>query len=355
MSPDNRKFLTEALYGVTVYVDYISRPQQLSELQSVTYERPPHLYLITRLPLMKLNTETAAINEEFIEGSIKIQHEDTFTEYPFHAPHPFGADRQIVSHWPYDEFVVHDSEGQEIGGGTVANLGLMSTINVPVAAMDYEVLYVGQAYGENGERIAPHRLSSHETLQKALAENPHDKQIWLMVASVSDENFFLEIDPRPLASKSNDEDNDHIRELLDAIDDPPFDESIAVSIAEAGLIRYFQPQYNKIFKNTFPTSNQKMLETLRELDLLGIVVELQSHGIPVLLSSNRVKPHVYHEAKYYIHLDGENRVSDWAMRDWLTPRKISAPRLDPLHTSRLTGECNHVCLHCNRSCHTGGL
>jgi len=142
-----------------------------------------------------------------------------------------------------------------------------------------------------------------------------------MVASISDEHFLIEMDPRATASATDDEDDDHTSRVLDAIENPPFDVSVAVSLAEAGLIRYFQPHYNEIFKNMFPGRRHKMLETLRELDLLGLVVELQSHSIRVRLGSDQVPTSIWHEAKYYIHFDGPDRRSDWAMRNWLTPDK----------------------------------
>lgn len=39
--------------------------------------------------------------------------------------------------------------------------------------------------------------------------------------------------------------------------------------------------------------------------------------MPLSLGSDKVPTSHYHEAKFYIHLDGPDRVSDWAMRDWL--------------------------------------
>lgn len=321
MSSSNRKFLTEFMYLATVHVDYIGRPQQLPELLAADFERPPHLYLITSQPVMTADPDTLQIDDEFIRGTIRIMNRNAFSEYEFRSPHPFGADATIQSPWPHEEFLVYNSTGEHLGGGVVANLGLTSTLRVPIPALEHKVLYVGQAYGKDGERIAPDRLVAHSTLQRILAECPRDRQIWLMLASLSDENFLAEIDAAATASATNDEDNEHISRLAEAIADPPFDRSIAVSLAEAGLIRYFQPYYNKVFKDAFPGPQHRLLEVLRDLDLLALITELQSHNIPVLLSSDQVPAHYYHEAKYYIHLDGSDRRSDWAMRDWLSPDK----------------------------------
>lgn len=223
MSSSNRKFLTEFIYLATVHVDYIGRPQQLPELSAADFDRPPHLYLITSQPLMTTDPETLWIDEEFVHGTIRIMNGSAFSEYEFRSPHPLGADKTIQSPWPYDEFLVHDSTGENLGGGVIANLGLTSTLRVPIPALEHKVLYVGQAYGTDGDRIAPDRLVAHSTLQRILAECPRDRQIWLMLASLSDENFLAEIDGAATASATNDEDSDHISRLAEAVENPPFD------------------------------------------------------------------------------------------------------------------------------------
>jgi hypothetical protein len=90
-----------------------------------------------------------------------------------------------------------------------------------------------------------------------------------------------------------------------------------VSLAEAGLIRYFQPLYNDVFKLRFPGRRHTILENLRERDLMGLVVELQAQDMPLRLGSEKVPYLHYHLAKFLIHLDGPDRDSDWTMRDHL--------------------------------------
>src|SRR5699024_2776898 len=54
--------------------------------------------------------------------------------------------------------------------------------------VDMEVLYIGQAFGSNGERTAIHRLKSHEKLQKILIDchSKHpDKRIFIMLLEMS--------------------------------------------------------------------------------------------------------------------------------------------------------------------------
>lgn len=269
---------------------------------------------------MTADPASAQIDGEFISGTIRIHHADQFNEYEFRSRHPFGNNCTIRSPWPHDEFQVLSADGQLRGGGVVANLGLTSELPLPLEANDFHVLYVGQAYGAEGERTAPDRLNSHSTFQRILADCPRDQQIWWMVASISDEQYFIEMAPPSHPSSTTDEeDRAHIKLVTETIDNPSFRESEAVSLAEAALIRYFQPQYNEIFKNEFPGRRHKMLDSLRRLDLLALLVELQAQDIPVRLGSERVASDVYHVATFYIHLDGPDRISDWAMRGLFEP------------------------------------
>lgn len=311
--------MTEFLPLIVVHVDYICRPKELPKLQAVQFERPPHLYIIASRPRITAKPESITIGDQFIEGTVCIQRGGEFTEHRFYSRHQLGANLTFEAPWPHDEYRVIEDNGEVVASGVVANLGSVATHEWPAETHDFDVLYVGQTYGTDGKRIAPDRLASHATLQKILSDCPPDRQIWLMVASISDEQLLIEMDPRAEASTSVQEDKEHIKRVTDTINSPVYDESDAVSLAEAGLIRYFQPEYNQVFKNLFPAPRLKMLETLRPLDLLALVIELQSDAVLARFGSGNVPYSFYHEAKFYIHLDGENRRSDWAMRDWLKP------------------------------------
>ena len=47
----------------------------------------------------------------------------------------------------------------------------------------------------------------------------------------------------------------------------------AVALAEAGLIRGWQPKYNDRMKYNFPARKQISLETAQDLDLHNLVIE----------------------------------------------------------------------------------
>lgn len=318
MSQSTRKFTTEFLLGIVVHIDWMSRPQELAQLQAIDFERPPHLYIIASLPLVSIKPETVRLDGEFMEGFVKLHNGPRHTVHHFRTKHDLGPGCTLHSEWPHDEYEIRDSNDERVAWGVVASIGYVATHEWPIEARNFEVLYVGQAYGTEGDRIAPDRLAAHATLQKILAECPRDRQIWLIIGSISDENLFIEIDPRVPALTTDAEDKEHIRTVTQAVECPEFRETQSVSLAEAAMIRYFQPPYNDIFKRQFPGRRHTILESLRRLDLLALVVEVQAQHMPLFLGSASVPSALYHEAKFYIHLDGTERQSDWAMRDFLS-------------------------------------
>ena len=73
-----------------------------------------------------------------------------------------------------------------------------------------------------------------------------------------------------------------------------------MALAEAGLIRFFQPQYNDRMKYSFPARKQITLESVRRLDFHGLLVELQSQRVDGLYGSNVQKYSWIHFAGFFI-------------------------------------------------------
>ena len=118
--------------------------------------------------------------------------------------------------------------------------------------LSLEVLYVGQAYGSNGERTAPDRLRSHSTLQaiysRVISRSP-DQEIWLSLWSF-DTKLLLSMDGRWSQYQTPlEEDDAH----LDQVWDTPLNEQQKINLTEAAIIYYFQPEFNVQFKNEFPS------------------------------------------------------------------------------------------------------
>ncbi len=101
--------------------------------------------------------------------------------------------------------------------------------------LDTEIVYIGQAFAENGERLPAEKLMSDPTLQKVeadlLREYPEKDLALLLLEEVDSEDEDLiqlqEITKNPPLELNN--------QILDA--------------TEATLINYFKPEYNKRLNN----------------------------------------------------------------------------------------------------------
>jgi hypothetical protein len=111
--------------------------------------------------------------------------------------------------------------------------------------LDTEIVYIGQAFGENGERLPAEELMSDPTLQKLeadlLREYP-EKDLALLLLEFKSQ-LLEEID-------SEDEDLIQLQELTK---NPPLElNNQILNATETTLINYFKPEYNEKFNNDSP-------------------------------------------------------------------------------------------------------
>ncbi|PFB01863.1 hypothetical protein CN383_11190 [Priestia megaterium] len=114
--------------------------------------------------------------------------------------------------------------------------------------LDTEIVYIGQAFRKNGERLPAEELMSDPMLQKVeadlLREYP-EKDLALLLLEFKSQ-LLEEID-------SEDEDLVQLQELTK---NPPLElNNQILDATEAALINYFKPEYNSKFNNNF--SNAK--------------------------------------------------------------------------------------------------
>jgi len=86
------------------------------------------------------------------------------------------------------------------------------------------------------------------------------------------------------------------------------DEAERTTLYEASLIRYFQPKFNKAFKDSFPSTNLKVLADCYDKDFSAIVAEICFDVLPFKLSSQAVPPKTYQIALHDLHSDESRRV-----------------------------------------------
>ena len=81
----------------------------------------------------------------------------------------------------------------------------------------------------------------------------------------------------------------------------PVDERQRVCFGEAALIRYFQPEYNTIFKKTFPSPAHDSYSQCYDVDLNAVSVELSFESFPFSIFSQAVVRSRRHFAQFPLH------------------------------------------------------
>ena len=121
---------------------------------------------------------------------------------------------------------------------------------------EFEVLYIGQAYGKDGNRTAFDRLEQHATLQKILTEyrNDHpDKHIYILLLEIQ-KQLAMSFDGRSKEYMKTEEESDkHMKQVCCNLPE----EDQVINITEAALINYFKPEYNINSVDNFPNENHK--------------------------------------------------------------------------------------------------
>lgn len=213
---------------------------------------------------------------------------------------PLDADCRLIE----DEngwAVENDAGERRFPGDTLAITHLSHAYGV----YDFKVLYIGQAYGKDGSRNALDRLLKHETLQRiSVKGTPEGQVLSLLLLEIEPANRLITF-INPFAQDTGDG-AARISSGLDKL----FGTSEAERIAlyEASLIRYFQPPFNKEFKESFPSTNLKVLRDCYDKDFSAVIAEISFDELPFRLFSDAVPPAWDHIASFDLHDDASRQV-----------------------------------------------
>lgn len=293
-----RRFVTE--YGIDYMNSYtamltayqLMKGEDVSSSEKINFSKC-HIYIIAARPLPYFKSESLQHENNKLSGLIgyKINGEEKlieFKEYPWELEN--GAVR-LSCEYPYREIKSLNNENEEVRYLPASILASYVTNNKDLGC--YEVLYVGQAFGDQGSRSSINRLLSHSTLQKILALTNHyypDKEIMIFMYAFDYEQIITSIDGNATKADNTEKNEDR---LLNAVKNPPNNKQ-KIGMIEAGLIRYFQPYYNKMFKIKFPSTKHKTLQSCRDLDISGLIIELDSSDLHYRLYSQQTIAKSHH-------------------------------------------------------------
>lgn len=306
----SRKYVSEFAVNMQSTQVLVLLPTYLECLSKEDFPPPYqcHIYGIARRPRVMLAPESVVVTPTTIRGTVVAQRPGTNDHYDFEVPN-YPADPVVKCEcdYPYSDFRFVDAEGEVVFEGPIVQYLTMAGVgDVYPELVDLELLYVGQAYGKQGDRMAPERLASHDTLQKILAEaiqRSPDMQIWVSLFSFAD-MLIASFDGRAgVYDTSEEEDIAHMRDVLSS----RITEAHRINYCEAALIRYFQPQYNTEFRNSFPSVNHSSYAECYKLDLNSVAVEVNCRRVGVRFWSQAVAPAWNHLITYPLHSEKERR------------------------------------------------
>lgn len=244
-----------------------------------------HIYIIGQSP--KISIGPFEQEGQLLKITVKYLNETKIAEFPLQP------DMILVENDGY--YFVQDANGSRY-------MPESDHIIAAVGGVPFEVLYIGQAFGSNGERKALDRLITHSRLQEiALKGAKKDWELNIILFELADTMVVTRFNPVP------DTDGDaetRIKNGVNKLYGTTLEER--VSVYEAALIRYFKPQYNIVFKESFPSTNLKILGDAYEKDFAAIIAEICFDEFPYLLFSGAVEAKQQHIAEFNLH-NGKDR------------------------------------------------
>lgn len=273
--------------------------------QRIAAEHQFHIYMICRKPRITFDRSSVTYGEGTVSGKFVVHKRGERIDVPFTSPNSIRPpERDIVCEYPFTEVTVVDAQGQQVNRMLASDFfrGLRDCFHDPsqIEQLDMEVLYVGQAYGSDGNRTAPDRLRAHETLlaihSQAAARSPDD-EIWIGMLAFEAPWLIMSIDGREETATTLEEDAEHAGVLMS----DPVSERQRICFAEAALIRYFQPEYNSMFKNVFPSPAHESYRECYEADLNAVSVELNFEEFPLRVYSPTVAADFVHYARFALN------------------------------------------------------
>lgn len=299
--------------GITLVqnLSYMFKQDQLNVLKKMFQNAQDnfHIYMIGRRPLIMFDPSSYDVENGIFKGFISIAHENSFKKIEVVVP--FGDEILRVQFENNDQYLIIECLNIPTFKVHAAFIlqHFVSQNNLNAWVLDLEVLYIGRSFGstEKSSRNVFDRLEKHEKAQKIYSENKWDKDIWLTA---------WRFEPSSLAyfhPEGSDIDlKNYIHDFIESKrTTSPFlqlSDKQNVCLAEAALINYFKPHYNKEFKNTFPSRNHSDYNECYELNLDYIVVELDTTAFGYKLWSPTIEAGNEHMIKYTF--DSKKRFED---------------------------------------------
>ena len=315
----DRKFLSEFavnLYSARWFVvtpNQIAADLEMPDDEAAEVSRHCHIYLICRRPASFFDPGDFQFDGQHVGGHLIYKIAGAPKRIEFQIPFQLADDavRVELSPYPHREFHAINASGEVVRYVPAHAISLAGIVREQ-ELQRLEVLYVGQAYAE-GNRTAIDRLKSHSTLQRILADTHYempDDEILLLAFEYAPYRVISSFDG--IDKKAIDDERDTKRFI--SILENPLSTAQQICLTEAGLIRYFRPRYNVVYKESFPASDQALLNECYEFDFSALIVEIGTEELQLPLYSASVAASEHHIAQFDL-VDSKKRRSFFTFVD----------------------------------------
>lgn len=299
-----RKHLSELALGFFSKGLLALHPKNLKKLDQepeelVSLSDNCHIYLIVTRPRVGFVPDSFEIKEGKTYGRLWYVKEGQRLESSFYFIGEANADSIEVSGYPNAEmYLVKDGE---CFFTLPANLAVLKFDYLEDNSLrDLKVEYIGKSFAD-GNRSAKDRLQNHSTLQQVLSDvnyNAPDLETLLLLVEFEYPQTLVSFDGRD-ESLRHKEDRDVVEDI--SLQEKLITEDVQISLIEAGLIKYFQPKYNYIYKDRFPDRKHSILEELYKIDFSALTVEINTEEISSRIYSESTSFGKHHISSFDLH------------------------------------------------------
>lgn len=270
-------------FEINMFLDKYQILQQqelkwVSKLEIFSKNEPCNIYFILKRPRITIDPEYFVSNDEYYELRFRIQLQDKYEAEIHRFYHPINNKVvKIASEYPNNYFVAISEKGDmtKIKVGAFID-SIQQERNYYRPLLDYQLLYIGKAFGKNGKRTAIDRLDSHPTLQRiyndAIILYP-DSEIWLMLANFGQKNMTSVIGGINIYPENEYNEFNRFLNFLNK-DKMKISEEQKISFTEAGLINMFKPPFNEKYKDIFPSITHNSYTDCYKLDVNALSIDL---------------------------------------------------------------------------------
>lgn len=269
-----------------------------------------HIYLICKSPRIKIDPELVEITDDIIKIGFYNEGRNGRVDWSIETVNrPDQRIKDFKCEYPFHEITFYQEGEIEYVSQKASTLLriLSSQQGLYAPLLDLEVVYVGQAFGEDGNRITADRLMKHEKAQRIYfdtMEKDPDKEVWLL-------NMVFEpslISMNNLSAIISKEEFNSGWDHYEKIQETPLSKDQQITVVEACLINYFNTQqYNKEYLGTFPSPEHVKYQDCYELDFNNVSFEFETSTLWTQLWSKSVSPNDMHYGKFFLHDEKERK------------------------------------------------